>query len=225
MEKLNNIAKKRAHSTKNKSANVNRWEETWNKENDPNNNGVPQFQNESSNTAVIVLNQNDPDDALLIDNADLPLNVGMEYSVLDYFGNVQQDGERVKATCSICSGVYSAGKTSFSNFRSHLKVIIIFQIINARTIHNSYSMFFTQRKHREIYNEYELKSSAKRRKKNTSNGGLTQERFDNVLRRFLINGMHTFSIVEQPEFRNYTYCEITLITFSVQVIQFTFFHL
>lgn len=101
---------------------VNHWEETWNKVNDPNNNVVSP--NESSNVAAIVLNQNDPEDALLINNADPPFNIGMEFSILDYFNNGHLDGDKIKATCLHCSGVYSAARTSYSNFTSHLKVNI-----------------------------------------------------------------------------------------------------
>lgn len=64
--------------------------------------------------------------------------------------------------------------------------------------------FFQKRKHPDAHDVYE--NSRKRRKLNSNmKQELTQAKFDDLLQKFLVDGLKTYSLVEEPAFKDFVY--------------------
>lgn len=62
--------------------------------------------------------------------------------------------------------------------------------------------FVLKRKHLAAYEVYE--NHRKRRKSNShTKQGLSQEKFDDLLQKFLVDGLKTYSMVEEPAFKDF----------------------
>lgn len=110
-----------------------------------------------------------------------------------------------KAKCLACDGTYSAASYSLTNLSTHLKV----HIYSKKEITFGNSLLIVQythlqRKHPNIFAEYKSACSSKRHRSKPIDI-LSQSKYIESLMKFIISGMHPFSVVEQQCFKDYTY--------------------
>lgn len=133
-----------------------------------------------------------------------------------FFEEVEKNQNQITAVCLGCGNSYKGPPNVNSNFVTHLKVCNsrCFCIHILRSLKSTiefmieidfcYSCF--QRKHVDAFVVYD-RDRKRKKVKNTCGAAnaLTQSQFDNLLQKFMVDGLKTYSIVEEPAFRDFVH--------------------
>lgn len=134
-------------------------------------------------------------------------NIGIDDDVqlfTHFFEVVEKsDNNHIKTKCLGCEKPYQAQLNVVSNLVKHLKVGTI-TLRSIEFFQHVFFCFLLQRKHPYGYDIYESHRKRSKININTKNE-LSQSKFNDLLQKFLVDGLKTYSMVEEPAFRDFVH--------------------